>query len=175
MKFLLYLAILGAGLWILTEILEISSATGSTPLSLWLTSIWHPVLALGFYGLHRGQSFPRNLPSMAGVILIIISLLGFAPVSILMMQKSVATFPAMLEMYPILKTFGLVSVIGYAIFCISMLRTKYYPKWMAYALFACVLLALLQALAGLPEFVQHIAFISQSAVIISMAGFVLRE
>ncbi len=175
MKFLLYLAMIGAGMWILTEILEIFSETGSTPLSLWLTAFWHPILALGFYGLHRGHSFPRNLLSMAGVILIIISLLGFAPVPILMMQKSVTTFPAMLEMYPILKIFGLVSVIGYVIFSISMLRTKYYPKWMAYALIACVFLAMFQVSIGLPEIVQHLSFMTQSAVIISMAGFVLRE
>ncbi len=177
MKILLYAALLGASLWILTEVLEMASAEGSTPLSLWLTTLWHPILAMGFWGLHRGQSSMKNSTlSMAGVILIILSLLAFAPVSVMILQDpGLNTFADFMEQNPFYQLVGLVSLIGYILFSVAVIRTRFYPGWTGYALLFTVLLSLVQTAAGLPELFQHMAFIGLSLVIAYLAAFALQH
>lgn len=173
MKNLLYAAILGASLWIISEFLEMGSDKGSTPLSLWMTSIWHPILALGFWGLHKSQSPGKNTLSLIGVVLLIISFLVFAPVSIMILNSPVNSFSEFMEEHPFFQLFGLASVAGYILFGIAMIRTRYFPGWMGYCIIAAFLLGMAQAFAHLPELVQHVAFIGASLIIISMARFAL--
>ena len=173
MKKLLYAAILGALLWILSEILELTSLQGLTPWSLWMTSIWHPVLALGFWGLHKSQSPNKNILSLIGVILLILSFIGFAPVSLIILHSEVNTFSEFLKQNPMFQIFGLFSVLGYLLFGIAMIRTKYFPGWMGYALIIALALSVIQTFGRLPELLQHIAFIGLSAVLIIMSVFSL--
>lgn len=62
---------------------------------------------------------------------------------------------------------------GYILFGIAMIRTRYYPGWMGYGIIATLLLSMAQAFAHLPELVQHVAYITASLIIISMARFAL--
>lgn len=175
MKNLLYAALLGAALWILTEVLEMASAKGSTPLSLWLTTLWHPILALGFWGLHKRQFPAKNVLSLAGAILLILSLLAFAPVSILILYSEVNTFSEFLEQNPGFQVAGLASVAGYILFGIAVIRSRFYPGWMGYALIGAMLLSVVQTFGGLPDVVQHVAFIALSLVVVGMASFALQQ
>lgn len=171
MKTLLYAAILGAGLWIITEVLEMASPTGSTTLSLWMTTLWHPILALGFWGLHKSQAREKNTLSLVGALLIILSFLVFAPASLIMINASIDSFSAFLQQYPVYQVVGLVSLIGNLLFGIAMIRTRFYPAWMGFSFLLALLLGMVQNFAQLPEVVQHIAFIWMSIVIINMAFF----
>lgn len=175
MRILNYAAILGAGLWIITEFMEIASPTGSTSLSLWLTSLWHPILALGIWGLHRNQSRSSNLLSMIGAVCLIISFLGFAPASIMMANSDITTFPEFLEENPVFRFAGLFSLVGYILFGISLIRTRFYPRWVGFALIAAILLGLAQTFGHLPEIVQHVTFVAISLVFMVMALFGLRH
>jgi prepilin signal peptidase PulO-like enzyme (type II secretory pathway) len=175
MRNLLYAAVLGAGLWILSEILEMASLHGSTPLSLWVTSIWHPILAVGFWGLHKRQSPFKNTLSLIAVIFLILSFIGFAPVSLLILNSSVDTFSEFLQQNPGFQIFGIFSLGGYILFGAAMLRTKFYPGWMAYLLLFFIVLSAVQNFAHLSELVQHVAFIGLSAVVILMALYGLKN
>lgn len=175
MKNLLYAAILGAGLWILSEILEMSSINGSTPLSSWITTIWHPFLAFGFWGLHKSQSQSKNTLSLIGVIFLILSFIGFAPVSLMILNSPINTFSEFLQQNPMFQIFGLFSLVGYILFGAAMIRTKYFPKWTGFALIIAIVVSLIQTLGNLPELLQHIAFIGLSVVIIYMSVFALKN
>jgi len=176
MKTLLYAAILAASLWILTEFLEMASPEGFTPLSMWLTTLWHPILALGFWGLHKSQSPKRNRLSLIGVLLLILSFIAFAPVSLMILNSTVVnSFPEFIQQNPIYQVFGLMSLIGYILFAISMIRTRYYAGWMGFVILLTVLLSVVQNFAQLAEIWQHVAFIITSLVIISMSVFALRQ
>ncbi len=175
MKNLLYAAIFGAGLWIITEIIEMGSSAGATSLSLWLTTLWHPILAIGFWGLHKVQSPGKNMLSTIGAILIIVTLLAFAPVSMIIMSTSVSSFAEFMQQYPIYQVFGVLSLMGYIFFGISILRTRFYPSWMGFALMLSVLLAMVQTFGQLAEVLQHVAFMATSIVIINLALFGIRS
>lgn len=175
MRALLFAAIIGAGLWILTEFLEMASANGSTPLSLWLTTLWHPIIALGFWGLHKCQAPERNLLSLVGASMLIISFIAFAPVSLMILNSPINTFSEFLQENPIYTIFGLLSLIGYILFGVSIIRTRFYPSWMGFVLLLAVLLSMVQNFGKLAEVWQHVAFISVSLVVILMGLFGLQN
>ncbi len=171
MKNLLYAAMTGAALWIITEIIEMGSSDGSTTFSLWLTTLWHPILALGFWGLHKVQSEQKNTLSQVAVLMIILSLLAFAPVSLMILNGPEVTFSEFMREHPVYQVFGLVSIIGYVLFSISILRTRFYPSWMGFGLLLSILLAMVQTFGQLAEVIQHVAFIATSIVVINLSLF----
>ncbi|MFZ1703257.1 MAG: hypothetical protein WAT79_02865 [Saprospiraceae bacterium] len=175
MKYFLYSAIVGAGLWIFSEFLEMDSLHGSTPLSLWITTFWHPIIALGFWGLHLAQSPHKNTLSLVGTILLIVSFIGFTPVSLMILNSPVQTFSAFLNQNPGFQIFGICSLLGYILFGISVIKTKYYPFWTGHILILSIFLSAIQSMAELAEIWQHISFICLSCVVIFMSVFGLEN
>lgn len=175
MRALLFAAILGAGLWILTEILEMASATGSTTWSLWLTTLWHPIIAIGFWGLHKRQSLQRNLLSLVATLMLVISFIAFAPVSLMMLNSPIDTFSEFMQQNPVYTVFGLLNIIGYILFSVSIIRTRFYPSWMGFVLLLAVLITIMQNFGELAEIWQHVAFMAISLMIIFMALFGLQS
>lgn len=174
MKYQLYAAIVGASLWILTELLEMRAPGGHTPLSLWVTTIWHPILALGFWGLHRGQSPARSPLSLIATSLVIVGLLVFAPLSVMFLYSKAVTLDTFVQQRPLFLAAGLLTVIGVALFGVASIRARHYPTWMGCGILAALLLVVIKTAGKLPEPVQHAGFIMLSLIIISMARFELR-
>ena len=164
----LYAAVIGAGLWIVTEILEMRSPAGHTPVSLWLTTIWHPLVAAGFWGLHKAQSPGRNTLSLAAAILVIVGFVAFAPLSVLFLDSGEPSLDAFTEKRPFFVVAGLVIAIGILLFSAATIRSRYYPAWMAYGMAGAFVLVLIKKAFGLPEAWQHAGFILLSLIIISM-------
>ena len=174
MKYQLYAAIVGASLWILTEILEMRAPVGHTPLSLWVTTIWHPILALGFWGLHQGQSPTRSPLSLIATSLVIVGLLVFAPLSVMFLYSKAVTLDTFMQQRPVFLVAGLLTVVGVVLFSLGIIRDRHYPTWTAYGILAALLLVVIKNAGKLPELVQHAGFIMLSLIIISMARFELR-
>jgi hypothetical protein len=171
----LYAALAGASLWILTEILEMLAPTGHTALSLWLTTIWHPVLALGFWGLHKAQSSGKNTFSLVATIVVMTGLLAFAPLSVMYLHSGTDSFDAFIQQRPYFVAAGFLMAIGLVLFAAAMIRSRYYPAWMAYGVIGAFVLTAMKRLGGFPELLQHTGFILLSLIIIGMAAIALRK
>jgi hypothetical protein len=168
-KYLLYAAIAGAGLWIVTELLEMRAAGGHSPVSLWLTTIWHPILALGFWGLHKLQSPASNTLSLVATALVSIALLAFAPLSVMFLYSGAASLDAFVQQRLYFQVAGLLMVIGIVLFGAAMIRTGYYASWMGYGVLAALLLVVIRMMGQFPELLQHAGFIGLSLIIVGMA------
>ena len=164
----LYAAVIGASLWIVTEILEMRSPVGHTPVSLWLTTMWHPFVAAGFWGLHKAQSPRKNTLSLAATILVMIGFIAFAPLSVLFLNSGESSLDAFTQERPFFAVAKLLVAIGILLFSAAIIRSRYYPAWMAYGLAGAFLLVLIKNALGLPETLQHAGFIILSLMIISM-------
>lgn len=152
-----------------------ASPRGSTPLSLWITTIWHPILALGFWGLHKSQSPNKNILSLIGVTLLTLSFIGFTPVSLMILNSPVNNFSDFLQQNPLFQIFGVFSLAGNILFSVAVIRTKYFPNWIGYALIITIMVNVIQTFGKYPELLQHIAFIGLSIVIIFMSVFGLKN
>jgi hypothetical protein len=165
----LYAAMFGASLWTLTEILEVLAPAGYTPLSLSLTTLWHPFVAAGFWGLHKAQSPRRNTLSLIGTIAIIAGFLVFAPISVMFLASGETSLSGFMDARPYVAAAGSLLILGIVTFAAAMLRSRFYPAWMAYALVAGFAAATIKKVAGLSESWQHAGFILVCATMIAMA------
>ena len=77
MKSLLYAAVMGAGAWIVSEVLEMS-AGGFSAASMWVSVVAFLLMAVGIWGLHRIQARDKNALSLAGALLMSLSLVVFS-------------------------------------------------------------------------------------------------
>ncbi len=126
MKYLLYIAIAAFTLWMVSEIIEIWK--GYNAAVYYLTSAYHILAGVGIWGLHLCQSKNKNLPSLLGTFLISITYfaLAYFPVQVLNSGLTVSEF---IELNPIYKIPGLLSLSGFIIFGIAVLRRNYFPLW----------------------------------------------
>lgn len=127
MKFLVFIAILGFAFWIGSEIIEIVEA-GYNSAVYYMTSAYHILAGFGIWGLHLLQSRLRNNLSLTGTALISITYfaLAYFPIQVMYSGLSVSEF---IMANPIYKIPGFISLIGFIIFGIAVIRTKYFPTW----------------------------------------------
>ena len=131
-----------------------------------------PANALG-YELNRRYSGVGKSPH--GARLLIPSFLVFTPVSLIMLRQSIESFSAFVNTHPGFMIAGIASLIGYLPFSIATIRTRFYPRWLGYALILFTILGVLQVSAQWPDWVQHLAFIGTSLVVIAMGVWALRH
>jgi hypothetical protein len=126
MKYLVYAAILGLTLWIISEIIELLVGYNST--GYYLTAAFHILGGFGIWGLHLLQSKEKNIISLVGATLISISYFSivYFPIQVMNSGLSVSEF---IEQNPVYKIPLFAYVIGHIIFGIAVLRTKYFPNW----------------------------------------------
>ena len=148
---------------------------GHTPLSLWLTTSWHPVIAAGFWGLHKAQSPGKNSLSLVATVVVMIAFLAFAPLSVMFLNSGEASIDAFVEQRPFFKAAGLLMIVGLVLFAVAVLRSRYYHAWMAWGVIAAFVLVAMKTAGGLSELLQHVGFIILSLIVIAMATTALRK
>ena len=127
MKYLIYLLIGGFTLWAGSEILELIQG-GYSPAVYYMTAAYHLLAGFGIWGLHLLQAGKKNSLSTVGTLLISITYfaLAYFPIQVMHSGLSVSAFIAA---NPIYKIPGLISLVGFILFGLSMIRTKYFPRW----------------------------------------------
>ena len=127
MNYFIYIAILGFTFWIVSEILEILEG-GHNSTVYYLTSAYHILAGIGIWGLHTLQSpIALNL-SFIGTICISITYfaLAYFPLQVMRSKVSVSEF---LQAHPIYKVPGMISLLGFILFGIAVIRIGFFPVW----------------------------------------------
>jgi hypothetical protein len=88
MKYLLYAAILGFTLWIISEIMELTE--GYVSAGYYLTAIFHVIAGFTIWGLHLLQSKRKNTLSLIGVALISVAYFSIAYLPIQVMHSGLS-------------------------------------------------------------------------------------
>ncbi len=127
MKYLIYSAILGFGLWMGSEIIEIIQG-GYSPVVYYLTAGYHFFAGLGIWGLYKKQTPVKNTfntisASIASISYLVLTLF---PVQVMNSGLSMADF---LEQHPLYKLGGGIWLGGMLLFSISVIKTSYFPRW----------------------------------------------
>lgn len=148
---------------------------GHTPFSLWMTTIWHPIIAAGFWGLHKAQSPGTNNLSLSATVVVMIAFIAFAPLSVMFLNSGEASIEAFLEQRPFFKAAGFLMIIGLVLFATAVIRSRYYPAWMAWGVISAVALVAVKTAGGFPELMQHAGFILLSLMVIGMALTAMRK
>jgi hypothetical protein len=175
MKYLLLAVIIGAGLWTFTECMEIAADTEQSELSLWITMFWHPILAVGFWGLHKSQSSKKNSLSLIGVSIMIYSLILIAPGALVILYTPVESFDELLAYDHFFQALGLIFLAGVFLFGIAINRAKYYPRYVGFTMIILVLLILLQRFLNMSENVLHLTFILLNILLLRMAVYAMNH
>lgn len=127
MKYLVYLLIVGFVFWIGSEVLEIIQS-GYSPAVYYMTAVYHILAGIGIWSLHLLQAPKKNTLSLVGALMISASYfaLAYFPIQVMHSGLSVSAF---ISATPIYKIPGLISLVGFILFGMSIIRTKYYPTW----------------------------------------------
>lgn len=127
MKFFIFTAIIGFTCWIGSEVLEIIFQ-GYNSTVYYLTTSYHILAGIGIWGLHYLQFQPENRLSYISTLLISITYfaLAYFPIQVMNSGISVSEF---LELHPVYKIPGLISLVGFILFGLSILKAGYFPKW----------------------------------------------
>lgn len=124
---LLTTLISGFLLWVGSELLEIIEG-GYTPAVYYMTSGYHLLAGFGIWALHMLQSQQGNRLSAISVALISVTYftLSYFPIQVLNSGLSVSEF---LTEAPLYKLAGGLSLLGFILFGISVIRSKHFPVW----------------------------------------------
>jgi len=127
MNYLIYIAILAFIIWIVSEIIEIKES-GHNSTVYCLTSAYHILAGLGIWGLHLRQSRSVNDLSFIGTVLISLTYLALAyfPIQVMRSEGSVSEF---IKAHPIYKIPGFISLIGFIVFGIAVIKIGFFPAW----------------------------------------------
>jgi len=126
-KNLLYIALAGFVLWIISELLEIFHG-GHTPDVYYVTSVHHIFACLGIWGLHMAQARKKEMLSFGTTLLISIGYFAiiYFPIQVMNSGLGVGEFITANPFYKI--PFRMIMV-GYILFGIAVIKIKYYPAW----------------------------------------------
>jgi len=171
MIYLIYIAILGFTVWIVSEIMEIIKGRHDSTVY-YMTSAYHILAGVGIWGLHLLQSNSANKLSLIGTLFISITYfaLAYFPIQVMNSRVSVSEF---IETHPIYKVFGIASLIGFIIFGIAIIRIGHFPAWTGVLIILGTIIYAL-AMAKKIQIVVNINNIIISATIFYMCIFGLR-
>ncbi|MCB0555834.1 MAG: hypothetical protein KDD02_19965 [Phaeodactylibacter sp.] len=138
MKYLLYLLISGFALWIGSEILEIIQG-GYSPAVYYMTAAYHILAGFGIWSLHLLQAGKKNNVSLTATILISLTYFALAYFPIQVMQSGLSV-SAFIAANPIYKIPGLISLAGFVLFGLAIIKTRYFPAWTGVAIILCTII-----------------------------------
>jgi hypothetical protein len=168
MKYLIYSAILGFGLWMGSEILEIIQG-GYSPVVYYLTSGYHFFAGFGIWGLYKKQTQVKNTFNTVSALIASIAYLAltFFPIQVM---NSGLTMAGFLELHPMYKLAGGIWFLGMLLFGISVLRTAYFPRWSGIIVLAGTVIFTAVPILGWPMIVVNVSNIvfSFSVIYISI-------
>lgn len=168
MKYLIYIVILAFLIWIASEVIEMIIG-GYNPTVFFLTSAYHILAGSGIWAVHRLQAQKKNTLSAIGTAMISITYfaLAYFPIQVMHSGLSVSDFIAATPVY---KIPGLVSLVGFIILGISILKTKYFPPWTGFVIILGTIIYAL-AMSRQLQLVVNINNVIISSAIIYMAIF----
>lgn len=172
MKTLLWFAIVGFGIWAVSDILEAIEGA-RTPAVYYLTSAYHALAAIGVWGIHRVQSKTGlNLSSIATAM----QSLGLAIVILLPIQmlQSGMEPAAFASQNPHFVAGGLLNVLGMIALGAAIWRCAVFPRWTAVAIPVGAVLFIVLGVsdAGL---IANIANVALAATFVYLAVLGLRR
>lgn len=136
MKILIHTLIAGAGFWILSDIMELVLKENA-PATLWLTALFHLLIAVGIWGAYLGQSTSGSRLSAVATLLISLGYFTFVYPQIAILQNPVMTFAEFLNTNPVFLLIGFISMLGMMLFGLSILIENTYEKWTGIFFLVC--------------------------------------
>jgi hypothetical protein len=164
MKYLIYSAILGFGLWMGSEIIEIIQG-GYSPEVYYLTAGYHFFAGLGVWGLYKKQTRGKNTFNTISALIASVSylVLTFFPIQVMNSGLSMSAF---LEQNPLYKLGGGVWFIGMLLFGISVVKTSHFPKWSGIMILLGTVIFTATNMFGWPSIVVNVSNIVFSISVI---------
>jgi hypothetical protein len=164
---LAHVLVAAGAVWLLSEILEVV-AGGRTAATLWLTALFHLLLAIGIWGAYLAQPGARSPLSRLGVAAASVGYLVLILPPILVAQSASLDLPAFMSAHAWASLAALLAVLGTVAFGVAILRGRSYPGWIGALLVACPLALAIGMAAGAPDLVVIAANAVQSVALIQL-------
>ena len=119
-------------------------------------------LAIGIWNIHHEQSFKQNVLSFIGTFLTSLSFVAFTIVAIQRISWGTPSFSE----GPIFILAALSMVLGIMLLGISIVRAEHYPSWTGISMILLMFMTLAVEIFGLPLFLQNVANMIISAILI---------
>lgn len=171
MNYLIYIAILGFTLWIISEIIEIIEESHNSTVY-HMTSAYHILAGIGIWGLHLLQSHLIINLSLIGTVFISITyfFLAYFPIQVMNTKVSISEY---IKIHPMYRVPGFISLIGFILFGISIIRIGFFPSWAGIIIILGTIIFPL-AMAKKNQIIVNINNIIISATLIYMCIYGLR-
>jgi hypothetical protein len=168
-------AILAAGIWMLTEIMEIVSG-GFSPVQLSLTLVAFVMLPFGVLGFHAAQASKGGWMSLIGAVCFAGAFILWSGVTMLDVVLKTKTEMEIIGGGDIEKIIfwiaSVLTVVGSTVFGIAALRVDVFPRWTGIALILAAVFFLVLSLFQVPMVVWNIINVVTCVALIRM-GWVL--
>lgn len=174
MKIFLQVLIAAGLVWISSEMLEVVMG-GRTPLTLWITAVFHLLMAFGIWGAYGSQAGGRGTLSLVGAVMASLGyfILIYPPIAV--SQSATLTISEYIGGSIYFRFAGMLAVFGTIAFGFSVWRTRSYPMWIGIVLMVCPAVFVSVLLAGGPDLVVITANVVQSIALIAMGRDGLRR
>ena len=164
-------AILAAGIWILTEIMEIVSG-GFSPVQLSLTLVAFVILPFGVLGFHAIQASKGGWISLVGAVCFASAFILWSGVTMLDMVLKTKTEMDIIGGGDVEKSIfwigSILNVVGFIVFSIAALRADVFPRWTGIILILAAVIFLVLPLFQIPMVVWNAISIVVSVALIRM-------
>lgn len=174
MKALAWLLLAAAACWMVSEVLELV-AGGRTPLSLWLTAIFHLFMAAGIWSAYSGQGAAKGRLSLVGAGMASIGFLVLVYPPIAASQGPPELFAELMTPPSTYGMAGIVVTLGLTLFGVAVLLRKSYRRWIGVVLATTPLVFAAILLGGGPSRLANAVSLIQGAAIAAMAIRALRR
>lgn len=169
-KLLIYVCLLGASMWIASEVAEMLS-NGFSSVSLSINIFAFTFLAIGWWGLDHIQTTGNSM-SWFGTIGLSAAFLIFTVISLQMFQTGNTQGAELSMLYMV----GIAAmIVGGILFGSSILKLDYFPKWTGILMILLIVVSLSGIALELPGIVQNISNILLSCTLIYMCFFGLNS
>ncbi len=152
-------AILAAGIWMLTEIMEIVRG-GFSPVQLSLTLIAFVILPFGVLGFHAAQASKGGWMSLVGAVCLAGAFILWSGITMLEVVLKAKTEMAIIGGGDIQKIIfwmaGVLTAVGFIVFGIAALRVDVFPRWAGIVLILAAVSFVVLSLFPVPMVVWNI-------------------
>lgn len=171
---LLIFVVAGAGIWILSEFLEMSGG-GRTTTTRWLTIGMHVLLGIGVWGVHQCHGEDSNRLSRIATGIMSIGYLGFAIPLTMAVTNDALSMPELAREHPIFLLAGILATIGASAVGALIIVRRRLPLWAGGVLLIFPWLMLFIHASSLPLIATNLISIAQALAWISIATAAIRS
>jgi hypothetical protein len=174
MKILLQVLIAAGLVWISSEMLELVMG-GRTQLTLWITAVFHLMMAVGIWGAYGSQAGGRGTMSLVAAAMASLGyfVLIYPPIAV--SQDATLTIGGYIQGSIYFTIAANLAVFGTIAFGVSVWRTRSYPVWIAIALIVCPAVFTSVVLSDGPDLLANTVNVWQSLALIAIGRDGLRR